>query len=923
MTRIDTLMQRARALPLQSIAIHADLVIEYLDSDVGFAPLEQGAKGSESLFATVLLHGISSAAPSWILQFEAQAHNPNASRLLAWSAPGYGQSTPLTMSQPSADDYAAVLWAWLDALGVQHVHLVGHSLGALMAASAAKQQAGRVVALTLLSPAQGYGAADPALRETKRNDRLQMLARLGISGLSMQRSAAMLRPEPSQEVLNFVMDNMRRQLKPAGYVQATHMLAMADLRVDVLDFQSQSTVLPVVACAAFDKITPPEAVQIFAHNLNLPCVDLGAGGHLCSLELSAAVTELIALPQPAEPQPLVFLNDLPHETMPALAIDLVEADPAFEAAVSEDRGEDVAKEEAPFGEPFQIEPAGHADTAQPSVTVGELAVRFLEACGVQAAFGVISIHNMPMLDAFNSRLDNNPCAIRFVSARGEAGACNMADANARVNGGLGVCVTSTGTGAGNAAGALIEAMTAGTPLLHLTGQIESAYLDRDLGFIHESPNQVALLAAAGKAAYRIRNPETALATLREAVRVAQTLPCGPVSVEIAIDVQKIRLPLPTRMQLQPVAIAPVQPQALMLKALAEVLKTAKRPLLWLGGGARQSVGAAAAAQRLIDLGWGVVTSVQGRGTVAEDHPASLGAFNLQKASQALYTECDAMLVVGSRLRSNETLSYQLQLPHNLYRIDANALAENRAYSSQMFVHGDAALSLNALADALAQHGESAVEDDWQDQVHSARMAAEAQVDRGLAAYAQLKNALNHAVHERLNGQFNWVRDITLSNTMWGNRSLYLTEAKQGVHALGGGIGQGLAMGIGAAINAPHKTLVLCGDGGFMLNVGELACAVQERVNLLVILMNDGGYGVIKNIQDADYGGRHCYVNLHTPNFAQLCASMGAQHLLSSDPAQIEAQLAQALAFDMPTVLEIDMQAWGGFAAKFAGPPRKV
>jgi acetolactate synthase I/II/III large subunit len=89
-------------------------------------------------------------------------------------------------------------------------------------------------------------------------------------------------------------------------------------------------------------------------------------------------------------------------------------------------------------------------TSKPAqISVGELAMRFVEHCGTRAAFGVISIHNMPMLDAIHRR-----GILRFVSARGEAGACNMADAYARVTGGLGVCITSTGTGAGNAAGAL-------------------------------------------------------------------------------------------------------------------------------------------------------------------------------------------------------------------------------------------------------------------------------------------------------------------------------------------------------------------------------------------------------------------------------------------------------------------------------------
>src|SRR5487761_2130386 len=106
-------------------------------------------------------------------------------------------------------------------------------------------------------------------------------------------------------------------------------------------------------------------------------------------------------------------------------------------------------------------------------TVGDVVAAFLESLGVALAFGVVSVHNIPILDAINRR-----GRIRFVPARGEAGATNMADAAARVSGSLGVVVTSAGTGAGNAAGALVEAITAGTPLLHLTGQVDTPFLDR-------------------------------------------------------------------------------------------------------------------------------------------------------------------------------------------------------------------------------------------------------------------------------------------------------------------------------------------------------------------------------------------------------------------------------------------------------------
>jgi acetolactate synthase I/II/III large subunit len=198
------------------------------------------------------------------------------------------------------------------------------------------------------------------------------------------------------------------------------------------------------------------------------------------------------------------------------------------------------------------------------------------------------------------------------------------------------------------------------------------------------------------------------------------------------------------------------------------------------------------------------------------------------------------------------------------------------------------------------------------------------VDGTLGQYVKLKNTLAEVVGKKLW----WVRDITLSNSMWGNRAPVLDHPRAGVHALGGGIGQGLAMGVGAAVaDAEHalgrRTVSLCGDGGFMLNVGELACAAQERANVVFLVMNDQRYGVIKNIQDDIYGSRHAYVELHTPDFAQLCASLQVPHFKLADPAATKDTLQKALAHAAgPVVVEVDMNAWGPFAVKFAGPPKK-
>ncbi len=168
-----------------------------------------------------------------------------------------------------------------------------------------------------------------------------------------------------------------------------------------------------------------------------------------------------------------------------------------------------------------------------------------------------------------------------------------------------------------------------------------------------------------------------------------------------------------------------------------------------------------------------------------------------------------------------------------------------------------------------------------------------------------------------------MRDVTISNSTWGNRLLRIFEPRAGVHALGGGIGQGMQMAIGAALagNAA-KTVCLVGDGGLMVNVGELATAVQENANVMIVLMNDQCYGVIRNIQDAQYGGRRCYVELHQPDFAQFCASLKLAHHRITSLDDAERIVREGLAPAGPGRVEVAMRSVGWFAAAVAGPPVK-
>jgi acetolactate synthase-1/2/3 large subunit len=309
--------------------------------------------------------------------------------------------------------------------------------------------------------------------------------------------------------------------------------------------------------------------------------------------------------------------------------------------------------------------------------------------------------------------------------------------------------------------------------------------------------------------------------------------------------------------------------------------------------------------------------VQGRGILPEDHPMTLGAFNLYEPVEKFYATCDAMLVVGSRLRGNETLKYKLKLPRPLYRVDADPESQGRCYTDDFFVAGDSAATLNALADRLA--GRLKPDPAFGRDLAATREAAEKIVRDGLGPYERLVAELQRAAGR----DFVWVRDVTVSNSTWGNRSLRISGPRDGVHALGGGIGQGVQMAVGAALAAGNrKTLCLVGDGGLQVNIGELATMVQEKANVVVLLMNDRGYGVIRNIQDAQYGGRRYYADLHTPDFERLAQSIALPHHRVRDLGQIAATLRDALAQPGPVLIEIDMTAIGPFASAFSGPPVK-
>jgi acetolactate synthase-1/2/3 large subunit len=546
---------------------------------------------------------------------------------------------------------------------------------------------------------------------------------------------------------------------------------------------------------------------------------------------------------------------------------------------------------------------------QPHPTGGELLVEVLREAGVEVVFGIISVHNLPLVEAVAEHL-------RFVPVRHEASAVNAADGYARATGRLGCALTSTGTGAGNAAGSLIESLSSGTSVLHITGQVELEFLGSGRGFIHETKDQLGMLRAVSVEAHTIGSVDGAAPILRDAVRRALQAPGGPVSVEWPIDLQY--LPHPTNtVPAADVAPTPAAGTASSPDGLDELIalaSAARRPLIWAGGGVARSGPELTAL--LEAWGAGLLTSNSGRGAVPEDHPLVVGNYAATPAGQELLDEADLVLSLGTHFRSNETRDYALRLPVTHLQVDLDEAAIGRVYPAKAGVVADVAAVLRSLTAALVDGGST--DPGWRDRVTSARDEVRRRQRANLGDHAVLADALR-AVLPR---ESVIARDVTIASSSWGNRLLEMHDPRSNVFPRGGGIGQGLGMGLGAALARPDEpTAVIVGDGGLAVHFGELLTLAQEKPWLVLLVFNDGGYGVLRNLQESQ-GKERSAVDLTTPDFALLSESLGLAYRRIGSAAEAQPVLEDAVSLRGPVVVEIDLAAYGEMPAPFT-PPVKV
>lgn len=539
---------------------------------------------------------------------------------------------------------------------------------------------------------------------------------------------------------------------------------------------------------------------------------------------------------------------------------------------------------------------------QKVATGGDVLVQVMRRHGVDTAFGVISIHNLPLVEAVDRELN-------FVAVRHEAAAVNAADAYSRASGKIGVAITSTGTGAGNAAGSMVEALTAGSRVLHITGQIDSEFMGSNRGVIHEVPRQLEMLESISGWARTIFNAKDVEADLEEAISHLGTAPYSPASIEWPTDLQYLSAPEEQRAVEKTAMTKPWLEQTSVARAI-ELLSHAKRPLIWVGGGA---AGAEKELGGLLErLGAGLLTSNSGRGIIPEDNELVIGNFATTPEAAALIADCDLFLSIGTHFRSNETKHYAMELPTRHIQINIDPAAIGRVYPAEIGLVGDSSQVLDAIgkSDWISE-----TDVQWADRIKRTRDSVRKNLNEYIGGYAEICESLRR----QLDRESVIARDVTIPSSQWGNRLLDMYSRETNIFPVGGGIGQGLAMGLGAAHARPGvPTAVIVGDGGLAVHLGELASLAGSGAWCVVLVFNDSGYGVLRNMQKAN-GFAQAGVDLHTPDFKLLSESLSLPFWRVRGAGTFDQALSEALAVCGPAVIEIDVTALDPLPGAFVPP----
>jgi acetolactate synthase-1/2/3 large subunit len=520
---------------------------------------------------------------------------------------------------------------------------------------------------------------------------------------------------------------------------------------------------------------------------------------------------------------------------------------------------------------------------------GHVVAETLRSLGAEVVFGLPGVHALPIWEGLEAS------GLRVLGFRQEANAAFAADGYARVTGRPAPVVVSTGPGAFMTLGPLTEAFTAFVPVVVVSSQIKSAAIGKGRGELHETPDQAASFAPLVKWTGRAATTDDIPAVLAEGWRRAATPPQGPVYVEVPYDVLRASASERTEERLEAEPEPVPLPDGARLDRAAAVLSAAARPLVVAGGGVARSRARAELQELAERLDAVVATTYTGKGAFPERHPLALGSSWDDAPFVGALGDADVVLVVGSWLGYEFADRFE-GVSGTVIQIDAARERIGIAHPALGLV-GDAKATLQALLERIEPR-------ETRDGTTRAASVRDA-VERSLAEQpSRLEVELLETIESTLpeGSAAAWDSTILAYTACW---YLRVAEPRRFLYPAGSStLGYAFPAALGAAAALPGSpTLAVVGDGGFQYGIAELATAKQHGLDVTLLVIDDGGYGILREYQD-EAGFANTGVDLEHVDLIALSEAFGVPARASS-PERLADDLGSAFSLPGPAVLVLE------------------
>ncbi len=534
------------------------------------------------------------------------------------------------------------------------------------------------------------------------------------------------------------------------------------------------------------------------------------------------------------------------------------------------------------------------------LTGAEILLESLKEEGVDTIFGY---PGGAVVDIYDRLVKTD---IRHILVRHEQGAVHAADGYARASGRVGVCLVTSGPGATNTVTGIATAYMDSIPVVVLTGQVPRGLIGNDA---FQEVDIVGITRPCTKHNYLVSDIDDLTRIIKEAFYLARSGRPGPVLIDLPKDVMSMKAPYRPGKKIKLRTYQPTyRPNLRQLDKVVRLVKEAKRPLILAGGGVVLSKGSEELTRFARKIVAPVTTTLMGLGVFPPHDQLWLGMVGMHGTYRANMATscCDLLIAVGVRFDDRvtgkiETFATQAKIVH--IDIDPSSIRKNVPVSIP--VVGDCRLTLQILNDLLEKeklNGIPEVRAPWLDQIEEWKST------RPLA-YKQGQVIKPQYVIETLSRLTRGEAIITTEvgqNQMWAAQYYHVDRPNSFITSGGlGCMGFGLPAAIGAQVAMPDKLVVdIAGDGSIQMNIQEMATAIQYRLPIKVVILNNRYLGMVRQFQELFFGGRYaCTAMECAPDFVKLAEAYGAAGLRATKPEEVELVLKEGLSLEKPVLMD--------------------